>query len=147
MKKSMLRRKTPRIAVVARKKRIKVLSISDLKKQLDSKFSVWVRKRDSDRDGYITCYTCYRKIPWRDSQNCHYIPRQHNATRYSEINCHAGCVSCNIFKNGNLTEYAVHLMHDYGPEILKNLVAQKNSIKQWNKPELEELIQKYDILV
>lgn len=65
----------------------------DLKAKLDRVFSEYIRKRDS-KDGYFTCISCGRILPYEQADCGHYINRIHMATRYSEVNCNAQCRKC-----------------------------------------------------
>ena len=113
---------------------MKVKTVSKLRKQADKVFSLWVRARDRK------CFTCGS----RDNlQNGHFISRSYNILRFSEINCNAQCVVCNVFKSGNMPEYAERLMKKYGPEIISQLNKEKRQTKQWKVKELEEIIKKY----
>ncbi|NBQ17666.1 recombinase, partial [bacterium] len=45
---------------------MKKRSLSTVKKELDRVFSEFIRKRDADLDGYITCVSCKKKVHWKD---------------------------------------------------------------------------------
>lgn len=109
-------------------------SISQLKKLADKVFSLWIRARDSG------CYTC---IGGKGEQCGHYISRSYLNLRYSETNCHAQCVACNVFKSGNLTSYAIRLINQYGTEILHEFDHQKGLKVENPRKFYEEIIQKY----
>lgn len=64
-------------------------------------------------------------------------------TRWDEQNCHAQCTMCNIFKHGNMPEYALALQRKYGDGILKELHEKKQRIRQFSMQELTDLIAKY----
>lgn len=113
-------------------------TVAKLKKKLDKTFSDYIRQRDD-----YTCFTCGKKGDKTNIQNGHYVSRSFNSTRYSEINCNAQCVGCNIFKKGNLDDYALRLIRRHGNEILATLAAEKKKTKQFTTGELEELITKY----
>lgn len=98
------------------KKRTKRVPISSLKKRADAVFSLWIRARDKK------CYTCGSK---GNLQNGHYVSRSWNLLRYSEVNCHAQCIGCNVFRHGNMDVYAMKLIEQYGPDILKKLNKEK----------------------
>ena len=95
-----------------REKRIKLPSISKLKKEADRIFSLYIRERDN-----YTCYTCGKKGDKTNMDCGHYKSRVFLGTRYDEKNCHCQDKSCNIFKSGNLTVYAIRLEKDYGQGI------------------------------
>lgn len=100
----------------AKPKKIKQKSLSKLKKELDTVFSWYIRKRDD----YI-CFTCQKQLDRASSQNGHYITRGNLALRFDEINCHCQCVGCNIFKKGNYPVYSIKLIEKYGVDILQRL--------------------------
>lgn len=66
------------------------------------------------------------------------------STRYSERNNHPQCIGCNMFKNGNMDEYALFLIRTYGEGILEELQKEKQKIKQIRIPEYQELIKLYE---
>lgn len=150
MKRSYIKRKTPFKRVVKKSTRRpkngqnKQLSVSTLKKALDAIFSRFIRISQADDKGMVECYTCYTMHHWKDIQAGHYVSRTHNSLRFDERNVHPQCKACNIFKSGNLDEYALHLMRDYGPRILEELHRVKFQIKQFSAPELQEAIAKYE---
>ncbi len=108
------------------------------KKELDRVFSIYIRQRDKG-----VCFTCGNQKDWKYQQNGHYISRQHMNTRFDEENCHCQCVSCNVFKGGNMDEYALALIRKYGDVHLIILNARKNTIRKWSIPELQERIEYY----
>lgn len=113
------------------------------KSVLDRVFSEYIRLRDSDANGYIRCYCCGKLLFWKDSQNMHFIPRQHLGTRFNEINCHAGCIKCNYYNNGNIEEYAIHLKKEYGNDIIEVLTLKKRIGRKYSEFEYKELAKHY----
>ena len=136
---NLKRNKKPRATAVERpQKRLKLKSISQLKKQADKVFSLYIRNRDGGR-----CYTCGAVKPINEMQNGHYVTRGCNQLRYNERNCHCQCVGCNIFKSGNMPEYAVALIKQYGPNILDELQREHRKIKQFTREDLQDIINRY----
>jgi hypothetical protein len=119
-------------------RKVKKPTVQKLKKLLDKVFSDYIRQRDDYK-----CFTCDRVGDKSSIQNGHYVSRGFNSLRYSEVNCNAQCVGCNIFKKGNADEYAIRLVRRYGISILEGLAAEKRKIKQFNVPELLSLISTY----
>ena len=115
---------------------MKKRSISKWKKEADRVFSLWIRAREK------ACVTCGNK---NNLQAGHFESRSFNQLRYSEINVHTQCVGCNMFKSGNMAEYARFMIKKYGVEILDELAREKRKIKQWKTGELEEIIERYKI--
>jgi len=115
-----------------------------LKKELDRRFSIYIRKKYADDIGFIKCYCCGRSLHWAEAQNMHYVSRSHLSLRWDERNCRAGCVGCNVFMNGNYPAYTEHLLDEIGEKELKKLIADGRELKQWGRYELEKEIEKYD---
>lgn len=122
---------------------MKTPSVSSLKKKLDRVFSEYIRLRDSDKNGYVRCYCCGKVLHWKEAQNMHFIPRQHMALRFSEVNCHVGCIKCNFYNNGNIEAYAVHLKKDYGNDIIERLLIYKSRLTKFSAIEYEVMIKEY----
>ncbi len=116
-------------------------SYTELKKKLDKVFSVFIRRRDR-----FVCFTC-RKVGDKKSIQCgHYISRTYTATRWDEVNCHAQCVSCNVFKSGNMAVYALNMTNKYGASVLAALDAKKRHEVKLSTIQLSILISKYESL-
>lgn len=108
-------------------KKKKPKSISKLKKELDTIFSQYIRLKSSN-NGMCKCVTCGKVDNWKNMQNGHYVSRQHLAVRYDETNCNVQCMSCNVFKGGNYTSYALYMIKTYGKKKLEELERQKQVI-------------------
>ena len=109
------------------------------KATLDRIFSEYIRKRDSDDNGYIRCISCGKIVHLKEADNGHYINRKHNSTRYDEINCNAQCRSCNRFDEGNLQGYRKGLIKKYGLEAVELLELKKFNKCKLGKFEIEVL--------
>jgi len=156
MKRSWLNRKTPLRAKprnalnrvkIARRASKGSKSVSTLKKELDRVYSIYIRRKYADANGFAECFTCGVRKHWKELQNGHYVSRAHNNTRFDDFNCHVQCAGCNIFKSGNMDMYAIRLREKYGEGILEELNRRKNVIKQFTAPELEKLIAQYKLAV
>ena len=91
---------------------------------LDSIFSVYIRLRDADEDGYIYCCNCGKRFFWKEATNGHFVKRRHRTLRWDERNCHSECNPCNQ-ADVNLG-YADFMVKKYGSDIWRILDAQKN---------------------
>ena len=112
--------------------------IKTLIKELDRVFSLFIRKRDHN-----ICITCGKKMTLNQSQCGHYVSRKWLSLRWDEKNCNCQCVSCNVFKHGNMDEYALALKKKYGSRILEELNKKKNEIVKFTADKLTELIKHY----
>lgn len=118
-------------------------SVRKLIQRLDTIFSIYIRRKYADKNGYVSCFTCGIRKHWKEMQNSHYISRSYKSLRFDERNCHPACVGCNVFKHGAMDVYALKLQAQYGDSILYNLQHEKHKIKQFTVKELEELIELY----
>jgi hypothetical protein len=118
-------------------------NVRQLVKKLDQVFSLWVRQREADFNGYNSCFTCGVTKPWKELQAGHYVSRSHKSTRFHERNVWPQCVGCNIFKHGAMDSYALALQRKYGASILEELNGLKHLSKSFTVQELQSLIDKY----
>ena len=94
-------------------------------------FSEYIRRRDADKDGNCKCFTCNLVRNWKQMDCGHGIPRQHKATKFSEINNHAQCKRCNGFEGGKREVYKVEVDKRYGPGTWHKLeLASKITLKR-----------------
>ena len=64
-------------------------------KKLDKIFSEYIRKRDSDANGFGKCCTCNKKLHYKDAHAGHFMSRRHYATRWDPENVAMQCSYCN----------------------------------------------------
>ena len=117
---------------------------TNLKEKLDKVFSLYIRLRDSDENGFCTCYTCGKVAHYKEMQNGHFWSRTHLSTRFNEDNCKVQCVGCNIFKKGNYIVYTKRLLKELGEEKFDELERLKNSTVKISKAEYEQMIEHYN---
>jgi len=112
----------------------------DLRKY-DHAFSVYKRLKDRIQGTQLVkCCCCGKVIHWKNSQNAHYTPRKHLATRYDEHNCHACCEDCNCYKGGNLPKYKAFLKSKYGSKEVERLEKAKFETVKLSKSYLDEML-------
>ena len=68
----------------------------------------------------------------------HFISRRFNSTLFDPTNVHLQCKQCNAF-GGQLLEYRRQIIRLYGEGYDIQLEDKATEIKQYTKPELEEL--------
>ena len=115
-------------------------TVSRLKKEADKAFSVFIRQRDRE------CYTCLKRMFWTNLQCGHFISRAKSATRYDEFNCRAQCMSCNIWRRGNLAEFAARLIQENGLIRFNELIQKGRTTKQFTVKELQRIIERYAVI-
>ena len=119
-------------------------TVSSAKKKVWKVFSEYIRFRAADENGNAKCVSCGKVAPWRSLHAGHYIPKTSGLSIYFfEKNVHPQCVTCNLFKSGNLSEYALYLTRTYGQGILEKLDRKKCEPMKLSRGDYEELIEFY----
>lgn len=116
--------------------------LQTLVNDLDIVFSRYIRLRDADLYGNITCYCCGDKLNWKMADAMHFIPRAHMYTRFMEENVHAGCQKCNRMNSGELALYAQHLERDRNGSV-EMLQEHFRIVYKYDRTELKCLISEY----
>lgn len=121
-----------------------------IRKQLFKKIDIarreYVRKRDTNHEGYAECISCNVYRPVEEMDAGHYYRRGHDwSTKLGDDfrNVNLQCVPCNSFKRGNLQGYAVGLLKKYGKDVIMELENKKNTEKYWKLKELNNLLEMY----
>ena len=122
------------------------LTNKGLRKKLDKVRSIYIRKREANWKDEIVCFTCPRRMHWKEADAGHFFLRQHDWTTElggDERNIQAQCSGCNRYMRGRPQTFALNLTKKYGNSILEELQSKKDTPKKWKIPELEALIEKY----
>lgn len=123
------------------KNKVKIKSQAQLKKILDKVFSEYIRRKYSNGNGGVKCYTCGKEKHWKEIHCGHFISRGYLATRFDESNTRPQCVGCNIFGSGRNVEFAQKLNEEVGKQTVQSLFRKAQEITK-NYP-YEEKIEYY----
>lgn len=110
---------------------------------LDRVFSVYIRMRDANSDGYVSCFTSGKIFWWKDSQCGHFASRRFNATRWHEKNCHAQSAYDNMYLAGQQYLYGVRLDETYGEGTAAEIMELANTDFKLTIEWLQERIEHY----
>ena len=130
----------------AKKIRPKRLTFSALEKKLDKEFSYYIRRKDADEGGTVSCVTCGGLGFWKDMDCGHFIKRQHRSIRWDTRNCDVQCRRCNHFMGGRQDDYSQYIIRTYGQETFEELMQLKYQTKKHSRTEIEEMIEQYQEL-
>ena len=123
-------------------------TISKLKKELDTIFSIYIRLRSANEYSMVQCFTCGVVRHYKDGmQNGHFQSRKHMATRFDEENCQVQCVACNMFRQGEQFKFGMNLDAKYGEGKAEELEYLARTIHKVSRVEYEEQISYYKNLV
>lgn len=121
---------------------------TNLKAKLDKVFSEYIRLKNANDIGFCRCVTCGKYYHWSKIQNGHYMSRRYMSTRYSEMNCHPQCMPCNVMQHGNIPQYRMWLVKEYGEENVRQLEATALALTvKFSDWEYKNLIDYYTKLV
>jgi len=88
--------------------------MKNYKREADRLFSLLIRQSDADDNGLVRCCTCSKPMHWRQAHLGHFIPRQHQSTRFDRQNVGVQCVNCNTFHEGEQYKFSKYLDAKYG---------------------------------
>ena len=126
-----------------KKQKAKKPTRSKIIQKADSVFSTFIRLRDSDRHGIVTCPLCWAKLPRKKAQNMHIITRACWLYRYDEINCHAWCMRCNVILNWNYIIYTRYMQNAYWINTVDDMIKKSKMVWKLSTPEIQEIIEEY----
>lgn len=112
-------------------------------KKLWEVFSVFIRLRDTDENGFGKCFTCPRWIFWKNGDAGHGIPRQHKATMFDEKNNHLQCKHCNGFQGGKREVYKEEMDKRYGAQTWELMELKSKQRFHWGQFEFSAMIKHY----
>lgn len=122
-------------------------SISQLTKELDTVFSLFIRQRDSDEDGYGRCVTCGKLGHYKAMDCGHFVSRSYKSVRWNEYNCALQCKRCNGYGAGEQFLFGKAIDKRWGNGIAEGLQNSKHTEYKASKIELIELINHYKQLI
>jgi len=125
---------------------VKIKSRKSLIKRLDIVFSLYIRLKNSNENGFCKCISCQKIQHYKEVDAGHFISRRHMSTRYDVNNVFPQCRYCNRYVAGNQWLYSQAL-----EKIEKNLpeklyLKSKQTVK-YSNDDLESLISYYNNLL
>ncbi|MFW9872167.1 MAG: recombination protein NinG [Candidatus Thorarchaeota archaeon] len=103
----------------------KIKTIKDYKKEAWKWFSVYIRLKYSQEDGWVQCVTCKKWFHWRRIQAGHFVGGRKNNVLLNEKVVRPQCFHCNVGLKGNYLEFRKHYvaqgLTDDEIDLLQNL--------------------------
>ena len=122
---------------------MKQLNRKTEKEKARKAFKRFIRLRDAKGRGYIACYTCGAVHFFVETHAGHFCQGSHDSVYFDERNCHGQCVKCNLFLHGNLTQYTLRMIDEYGEEVVKELLERNKQTVHMKAPDFHEIYLKY----
>ena len=113
-----------------------------LKLQAWTLFSQWIRLRDADKQGHVSCVTCGKRGYWEKDgmQAGHFIAGRTLSILFDFRNCHVQCYGCNVGRNGAYVEYFIYMEDRYGRPVIDELRRKKWESKKYSVGDYQDLI-------
>lgn len=121
----------------------KKLTRKKLKEKLDREFSRYVRLRDADEQGNVTCFTCGDRKHWKNMHAGHFQSRTKHSVRWDVMNVKPQCPRCNLFNHGEQYVFGRKLDEIYGEGTAERITRLGNAIVKHTDADYEELAQVY----
>lgn len=119
------------------------VTISSAKKKADKWFSIYIRLRDSDWQGYARCITTGQKKHWKELDCGHFQTRQHLMTRWNELNCNAQSKMANGPLGGMQYEHGLAIDRRYGKGTADQMVALARTTRKFTIGDILDIADKY----
>lgn len=116
-----------------------VKSRKSLVNKADKLFSEYIRRRNANHAGLVSCFTCGKQDEWKRMDAGHFMSRKHYATRWDEENVQVQCKGCNIFRSGEQYMFGLQLDRKYGPGKAEELMQKSRGLIKLSNDDLEAL--------
>lgn len=113
--------------------------LSGLIHDADTLFSIYVRRKDANKQGEVACYTCGTVKRYQELQCGHYMKRGNLFLRWDLRNARVQCYYCNVTKGGNAREFSLHLEREY-PGITEILLEESRLVYKPSRDEMRNLV-------
>ncbi len=125
---------------------MKKMTLSKAKKRAWKAFSHWYRKKNMDEQGYVYCYTCDKRLFYKDADVGHWIEGHSNAVYINEDYVRVQCKSCNIFHGGRQGDFRDRIRKELGDLKVDQLIKEAHRIKKLTIQDYLDLEEKYERL-
>ena len=99
-------------------KRFQISERKKLHKKCWRLISEFIRRKDADFNGFVSCFTCGKKSHWKEMNAGHW---RHGVLDLDERNIKSQCAKCNLFLSGRLDVYTMKLIDLHDKEYVRKL--------------------------
>lgn len=106
--------------------------------------SQWVRRKDADEGGFVSCYTCGAPIhAVLEAKAGHAIPGRHGSVLLDVDILRPQCVRCNVFMRGRYEVFAAKLIRENGIEWFERKLEGARQVVKMTRSDYEEAIESF----
>lgn len=125
---------------------MKKLSLSQAKKRAWKAYSLYIRLKDADPQGMVTCYTCDKKYHYKKMNAGHGIAGRTNSILFEDKIVRCQCAGCNIWGGGKYSIFTRKLIDELGLNGYDVMITQSRQTKKYTVQELLDIEEKYKTL-
>ena len=114
--------------------------IKRLKDKAWKLYSVYIRRKYSDKLGYAQCFTCGTVKPYKELQCGHGISGRGNFVLFLEEVCRPQCYGCNVGRGGNYEVFIPKLIDFYTQAQYEKWVQESRKPMKRTKADYQQLI-------
>lgn len=118
--------------------------INEYIKEADKAFSLYIRKKYANAEGYVRCFTCPATGHWKEFDCGHFISRKHMSVRWNQNNARPQCKYCNQAKYGMENVFQLRLTREIGIEKVEKLLQKKHETFKLDRQTLIDLKNGYN---
>ena len=123
---------------------VKKKTLTYYKKRAWAQFSLWIRLKNADKNGFVTCYTCGVKRHYKDKMHAgHGIGGRNNSILFEPLVVRCQCLGCNIFGGGKYAIFTRKLIDELGLTVYDKLVTQSNKVRKMTQVDYEAIYEAY----
>lgn len=115
-------------------------TLRSLKKKCWALFSEWIRRKDADEGGTVSCYTCGKLMFWKEAHAGHAIGGRHNAVLFDPEIVRPQCVRDNVMLGGKYQVFITRLIKENGLSWWEAKLTDSNRVVKYTRTDLEDLI-------
>ena len=106
---------------------------------LDFVFSRYIRIKEANPKGIVSCFTCGKLDKWTNMQCGHFIKRGETLLRWDSRNAKCQCPECNVSLYGNMEVYENKLNEEHSgiPEQLRE---ESREVNKFTREDMKELL-------
>ena len=120
-------------------------SISWHKKKCWKLFSLYIRLKETDANGYGNCITCGTNHHYKDLQAGHFVDGRGNSILFDQRGVHIQCYACNCCLHGSKLKYWVWMEKNFGRNTIDELIILSKQPRKFTISELEQMAIDYTL--